>query len=156
MSLKCYTHNDVEAVGACTACGKALCASCALYVDDKMVCKECAERMASSKVAAGRKEPFLALLLSLLGGVLTGSLLFSLGQLYNGQPKKFIALTILNMFIGFIALGLYILGAMTIIGLLCCLPVFLLPIVLYLYELCDAYVTADRINRGEPVQDWFP
>jgi uncharacterized membrane protein len=156
--LKCFIHGDVEAAGACTQCGRGLCPQCALNVDGKMVCRECVERMASKNVCApARKEPFLAAVLSLIGGVLTGSLLFSLGQLYNGQVKKFIVFTLANLSIGIIAAIIYlVLSFATIgIGFVCCLPVFALPFVLYLYEVYDAYVIADKINRGEPVKDMF-
>ncbi|HUL62161.1 MAG TPA: hypothetical protein VLT35_03780, partial [Methanocella sp.] len=110
--MKCNVHNDVEAVGTCTSCGKALCQECARTVDGKLMCNDCWQRVAGhtgSPVAADRKDPILALILGLIGGFITGSLLYSLGQLYNGQVKKFIALTVLNACIGFICVDLYIL-----------------------------------------------
>ncbi len=156
--MKCHIHNDVEAVGTCTSCGKALCQECARTVDGKLMCNDCWQRVAGhtgSPVAADRKDPILALILGLIGGVITGSLLFSLGQLYNGQVKKFIALTVLNASIGFICVIIYILGCFTVIGICCCLPVFLIPLILYVYELYDAYDTADRMRRGVSIPDWF-
>ncbi|WP_048197869.1 hypothetical protein [Methanocella arvoryzae] len=104
-----------------------------------------------------RKDPFFAAVLSIAGGLLTGSLLFSLGQLYNGQVKKFTVLTIVNIFMGGIVAALYLGGSLITVGvgLLCCLPVFLLPVIIYIYEIYDAYVTATMLNRGEPAYDWF-
>jgi hypothetical protein len=93
--------------------------------------------------------------LGLGGGIVTGSLLFSLGQLYNGQVKKFIIMTILNAIIGTAAVAIYVIGCFTIIGICCCLPVFAFPLILYVYELFDAYDTASQINRGEQVKDWL-
>jgi len=156
--MKCYLHNDTDAVGTCTSCGKSLCQDCALTVDGRLVCKECRPHVAGhtgSPLETDHKDPLLALLLGLAGGILTGSLLFSLGQLYNGQVRKFIIMTILNVCIGTIAFIIYIIGCFTIIGICCCLPVFLLPLALYVYELYDAYDTALRLNRGEPVMDWM-
>ncbi len=99
----------------------------------------------------------ILVILALLGGLVTGSLLFSLGQLYNGQIKKFIILTVANACIGTIAGIIYVVGIFSTagIGCLCCLPVLALPLILYLYELFDAYDTATRINRGEIVPDWL-
>jgi TM2 domain-containing membrane protein YozV len=156
--MKCYIHNDVEAVGTCTTCGKSICQDCAQTVDGRLVCKDCAPYApghTGSRVERDRKDPLVALLLGLGGGIVTGSLLFSLGQLYNGQVKKFIVLTILNACIGTIAAVIYILGCFTIVGICCCLPVFLIPLILYIYELYDAYDTAMRVNRGELIRDWL-
>jgi hypothetical protein len=157
--MKCYVHNDVDAVGTCVECGKALCADCMVNASGRVICKDCAGRLATHRAYAPeqKKEPFLALILSLLGGFVTGSLLFSLGQLYNGQIKKFIILTVVNACIGAVVGAVYFAGALVSggIGCLCCLPVLALPLILYLYELYDAYDTADRINRGEPVRDWL-
>lgn len=157
--MKCYVHNDADAVGTCVECGKALCAECAVNANGRIICKDCAGRLATPRAYAPdqKKEPVLALILSLLGGFVTSSLLFSLGQLYNGQVKKFVILTVLNASIGFAAFVIYAFGgALTYgIGCLCCLPVLALPLILYIYELYDAYDTAERINRGEPVKDWL-
>jgi TM2 domain-containing membrane protein YozV len=157
--MKCYTHNDVDAIGTCVECGKALCADCMVNANGRVICKDCAGRMAASGTCATgqRKEPFLAVILSLLGGLVTGSLLFSLGQLYNGQVKKFIILTVVNACIGTVAVLIYVFGGLVTygIGCLCCLPVLALPLIIFLYELFDAYDTADRINRGELVRDWL-
>ena len=158
--MKCYKHNDVDAVGTCTSCGRAICQDCALTVNGKLMCKECTAEKAAhtgSPVVADRKEPVLALLFSLVGGLLTGTLLFSLGQLYNGQVRKFMILTLANLCVGAVAAILYILGSVATLGVgcLCCLPVLAIPLVLYAYELYDAYDTAARMNRGERVPDWL-
>ncbi len=80
--MKCYVHPDVEAIGTCTSCGKAICSTCSMEVGGKLVCKPCAEKMATQRLivqAAPKKEPALALLLSLVGGLVSG-LLIGLGQ----------------------------------------------------------------------------
>jgi fatty acid desaturase len=123
-----------------------------------MVCKECTTALAEQAAyCRPRKDPFVAVILAIGGGLLTGSLLFSLGQLYNGQIKKFIALTLINLFMGGIVAALYLGGSVVSLGIgfLCCLPVFLLPVLVYVYEIYDAYMTAARISRGELAYDWF-
>jgi hypothetical protein len=157
--MKCYTHPEAEASGTCVECGKALCSDCIVNVSGKVVCKECAGRLAAGKIYSPdqKKEPFLAVILALLGGIVTGSLLFSLGQLYNGQAKKFIVLTVANACIGAVAGIIYFFGGIATMGIgcICCLPVLALPLILYLYEIFDAYDVATRINRGEIVPDWL-
>jgi TM2 domain-containing membrane protein YozV len=124
--LKCYKHNDVEAVGICTGCGNAVCPDCMTSVNGRIVCQECLRKMASQTVAVRRKEPVLSLILSfLLPGV---------GQVYNGQVRK-----------GLIMLVVYILLWWTCI----------VTLVLWIYGMYDGYTTAERINRGETVGDWL-
>jgi hypothetical protein len=156
--MKCYVHNDVDAVGTCTSRGKSLCQDCVRTVDGKLVCKDCLPLLTGhtgSPLEADRKDPLLALLLGLGAGILTGSLFFSPRQLYNGQVKKFIVLTILNAIIGVVAPAIYIIGCFTVIGVCCCLPVFVLSSILYVYEPYDAYDIAARMNRGEAIRDWL-
>ena len=157
--MKCYLHNEAEAIGTCTGCGRGICPECSLTVNGKVVCKNCVSGLLAERVICppARKDPFIAAVLSLIGGLLTGSLLFSLGQLYNGQIKKFIVLTLVNIFMGGIVAALYLGGSFLTIGVgfLCCLPIFLLPLLIYIYEVYDAFVTADKIKRGEPAYDWF-
>jgi TM2 domain-containing membrane protein YozV len=155
--MKCYVHPDVEAMGTCTSCGKAICSTCSMEVGGKLVCKPCAEKMATQCLtvkAVPQKEPALALLLSLVGGLVSG-LLIGLGQIYNGQVKKGIILCIAHVVIWAVIIVAYILLALTVVGAICCLPIFAFPFLLWLYAMYDAYVTADRINKGEPVKDWL-
>ncbi|HTY91940.1 MAG TPA: hypothetical protein VMC84_12260 [Methanocella sp.] len=165
--MKCNTHPDVDAVGTCTSCGKAVCADCAAEKDGKVFCKTCVEKMAiqppaqaaaqpvspAVPVAEIKKEPFFSLVLSFLGMFVMGFI--GLGQIYNGQFKKGIILTVGNWVLGCGVGIIYLLGVITIIGAVCCLPVLLIPLVLWIYAMYDAYVTADQINKGEPVKDWL-
>ncbi len=157
--MKCYNHPDVEAIGTCTSCGKAICSDCSMDVGGKLVCKPCTEKMAvqcAAPQAAARKEPALALLLSLVGGIVSG-LFIGLGQVYNGQVKKGIILSVANVVICGGIVGVYVIAGLATLGIgfLLCLPVLLLPLVLWFYAMYDAYVTADMINKGEPVVDWL-
>lgn len=138
--MKCYVHEDTEAVGFCTRCGKAICSQCTMEVDGKTVCKPCVEAMASQKVfCVNKKEPVLSLLLSFfIPGV---------GQIYNGEIKKGLAMLVTYYLFSIVTVILCII----LIGL-CLLP-FLLAY--WLYILYDAVVTADKINKGEPTKDWF-
>jgi hypothetical protein len=38
--MKCYNHPEVDAIGTCTVCGKAICQECSIDVSGKLVCKE--------------------------------------------------------------------------------------------------------------------
>ncbi len=156
--MKCYLHPDAEAAGTCTSCGKAICPDCSMEIGGKLLCKPCCERVASQCMAAqaSKKEPALALLLSFVGGLVSG-LLIGLGQIYNGQAKKGVILCVLNIVLGLCILIVYILASILTLGIgaFCCLPIFAAPLLLWLYAMYDAYTTADKINRGEPVRDWL-
>jgi TM2 domain-containing membrane protein YozV len=160
--MKCYAHPDVDAIGTCTNCGKAVCPACSMEVGGKLVCKHCAEIMATQCVTAQAmpmKEPALALLLSLVGGLVSG-LAIGLGQVYNGQIKKGIILSVLNVSIWAIIVAAYVIVTVLTLGFgAFCLPVLCLPMLisplLWLYAMYDAYMIADRMNKGEPVKDWL-
>lgn len=156
--MKCYVHPDVDAVGTCTVCGRSVCQNCAIDMNGKLTCKSCVEKMASqpSGKAIVKKEPVLALLLSLVGGLVIG-LLIGLGQIYNGQVRKGIILCAINLVLEGIIVTVYVLISIFTLGLgfLCCLPIFAAPLLTWLYAMYDAYIMADRINKGEPVKDWL-
>lgn len=127
--LKCNMHSDVDAVGTCTRCGRALCSVCAMNINGKLQCKQCTEQMASNAAntaVVNRKEPLLSLILSFI--------IPGLGQIYNGQVKK-----------GLVLLVGYILLCWTCIA----------PLVIWLYCMYDGYTVAGSINRGECAPDWF-
>jgi TM2 domain-containing membrane protein YozV len=129
-----------------------------MEVGGKIVCKSCAEKMASQPAQiANKKEPALALLLSLVGGFLTGGLLLGLGQIYNGQIKKGIGILLIHAVIWIIVVVVYIvIGLISLgVGFICGLPILLIPLVFWLWVLYDAYTTAVKINNGEPVKDWL-
>ncbi len=157
--MKCYVHPDVEGVATCTNCGKVVCPECAVDVGGKIVCRSCAEKISSQPAAipVNRKEPALALLLSLAGGILTGGLLLGLGQIYNEQIKKGIGILLIHVFMWVILGIIYVVvGLMTLgVGFICCLPILAFPLVFWLWVLYDAYTTAVKINNGEPVKDWL-
>jgi hypothetical protein len=154
--MKCYMHPEVEAAGACTSCGRAICSDCSMDVAGKLVCKACTEKMATQCVTVSKKEPALALLLSLAGGMVSG-IFIGLGQLYNGQVKKAIILSVAHVLAWFITICAYVLlGLVTLgVGFILCLPILLAPLALWVYVLYDAYVTAEKINKGEIVKDWL-
>lgn len=159
--MKCYVHPDIDAVGTCTNCGKTVCAICATEVNGKIVCKQCVERMAAqaqqpapaTNAPANKKDPLIAVVLAFVGSWLFGFI--TLGAIYNGQIKKAIILWIAYWAVIILTVVIYFVGCFTYIGIICCLPVFILPIIMWLYILYDTYKTASRINDGEPVKDWL-
>jgi TM2 domain-containing membrane protein YozV len=152
--MKCYVHPDIDAVGTCANCGKSVCSNCAVDFNGKVTCKSCIEKMTSSSASSysgtaqapvNRKEPIFSLALSFLGYFLFG--IIGLGQIYNGQLKKGIILTLANWVL------LCLIGILVwfVIGF-CIIPV---QLILWLYAMYDAYVVAEKINRGEPTRDWL-
>jgi hypothetical protein len=163
--MKCYVHPDVDAVGTCANCGKFVCSSCAVDYKGKVTCKSCVEKMTSAPAAAAatpvagvlpaRKEPILSVALSFLGFFVFG--IIGLGQIYNGEVKKGVALTIGNYVLWFLMAIIFFAGSVVTLGFgaMCCWVVFLVPVILWFYAMYDAYVVASKINRGEPTKDWF-
>jgi TM2 domain-containing membrane protein YozV len=101
-----------------------------MEVGGKLVCKNCAQNLANRQVsapsAANKKEPFLALILSFL--------IPGLGQLYNGDLTKGIFLflgAIVSVVLMFVCIG------------------FLTYLAIWIYGMYDAYIYAEKINRGE-------
>lgn len=41
--MKCFNHPDVEAVGVCVRCGKAVCKECQRIAEGKVFCPSCFE-----------------------------------------------------------------------------------------------------------------
>ena len=39
--MKCYNHPEIEAIGFCTSCNKAICDECAVDIQGKLLCREC-------------------------------------------------------------------------------------------------------------------
>ncbi len=88
--MKCYTHPDVEAVGTCVSCGKAVCTGCAVDVAGKIHCQRCVAVGAARGASATGGLPTNPLaivslvlgVLGLLGGFCTGPI----GALLLGAP----------------------------------------------------------------------
>ena len=104
------------------------CSNCGETIDiNAVVCPKCGVKVGG---VTEEKSPIMALILSLL--------VCGLGQFYNGQPKKGIILLISAMVSGLLIL--------LVIGFV------LLPIV-WIYNLYDAYTTAEKISNGIEVED---
>jgi hypothetical protein len=223
--MTCYQHPSMPAHDRCANCGKEICAVCITHVNDKIVCRDCADVLRSQPVpvavepqpeaqapaetpvkaeapataavevpkeapvppvskpsevpapivpsglatvarpsppatavpdpgAGGRKakEPLLSAALSL---ILPGA-----GQAYNGQIPK--GLVLAAIYLGTIAI---ITGGMVVTALsagrngdpgpaCCCLPLFVVPMIVLVYAIYDAYNAAEKINNNQPVREW--
>ena len=84
--MKCYNHPDREAVGVCVGCGKAVCQECAVEVDGKIYCKDCAAE-------ALRREPRPA------PATKAGE-----------SPKSWLAALLLSIFLGHLGVDRFYLG----------------------------------------------
>lgn len=123
--MKCYVHPEVDSVGICTNCGKNVCSGCAVEINGKTVCKNCVQA-SSKQTYVKRKEPLLSLILSFL--------IPGLGQIYNGEGVKGVVLIIAAVIS--VVLATVCIGALTYL-------------IVWLYAMYDAYVIAERINKGE-------
>lgn len=150
--MNCAKHPDVPASAFCRTCGKALCPNCARDVRGVIYCEEClASRLGDTipatpppyatvppvstpVVVRQGGSPGLAALLSIIPGV---------GQMYNEQYAK--GLIFVLVFAVLIQIADSVSG---VIGGLA-IPAF------WIYQIFDAYKTAEARRFGQPLPDPF-
>src|SRR6476660_10593393 len=96
--MKCAVHSDVDAVGYCRNCGKAMCSTCVRPVRDVLYCEDCLANVIgipSATPAAAASEPFAvssppdpARRVGSPGGAFFLGLFPGLGAVYNGEYNK--------------------------------------------------------------------
>ncbi len=151
--MNCAKHPDLTASAFCRTCGKALCSNCTRDVRGVIYCEEClASRLGDTVPATppppyatvppvgtpvvirqGGGSPALAAILSLIPGV---------GQMYNEQYAK--GLIFVLVFAALIQMADHVSG---LFGLLI--------VGFYIYQIIDAYKTADARRFGLPLPDPF-
>ncbi len=139
--MNCYLHQDLQAVGYCRSCGRPLCESCRQVAQGTIYCAEHlpAQPAAapSAPVQPSTGSPGLAFVLGLIPGV---------GAIYNGQyVKGLIHVVILGILISVLDSGAAG-GFEPLFGLLTALWFF--------YMAFEAYHTASKRQRGEPVDEF--
>ena len=149
--MNCAKHPDLTATAFCRTCGKALCPSCSRDVRGVIYCEECLANRLGDTVPATPPpyatvppvgtpvvirqggSPGLAALLSFIPGV---------GQMYNEQYAK--GLIFVLIFAALIQITDKVNG---LFGLL--IAGF------YIYQIIDAYKTAEARRFGQPLPDPF-
>jgi len=100
--MKCAVHSDVDAVGFCRNCGKAMCSTCVRPVRDVLYCEDClanvigipgatpsvASNTAPSESFAVSSPPAAARRVSSPGVAFFLGLFPGLGAVYNGEYNK--------------------------------------------------------------------
>lgn len=168
--MKCYIHPSIDATQTCSECGKAICDACTMEINGKLLCRSCTEKLAGAQAptqapplvppvvesplgpAIQKKEPLLALILSFF--------IPGLGHLYDGLKKKGVSLIIAFIVIWFfIFVSSAITTSSTASGsssspYACCTCIFFLAyLAIWVYGMYDSYISAQRINKGEKVED---
>lgn len=111
--MKCYVHTDVDPVGTCTSCGRAICSQCAVEMQDKLVCREC---LAGGKAATRKYEPNTAFLVELVGGFFG---LLGIGYIYVGRTNDGILRLVLWILYDMMAVVVISLLVALIVGIVC-------------------------------------
>jgi hypothetical protein len=160
--MKCAVHTDVEAVGYCRNCGKAMCSTCVRPVRDVLYCEEClatimgipaAPAVAAPDAAASApavlppapartgSSPGVAFVLGLFPG---------LGAVYNGEYNKAL--------IHIVVFAAMIVGLNSDLGDASETALSLLLAGFVLYMAFDAMRTAKAKSVGEtrvdPLESW--
>ncbi len=140
--MNCYLHTDREAKAYCRSCGRPLCEDCQRLAQDTVYCSEHAPAPPPAPAAApaavpSSDSPGLAFVLGLIPGV---------GAIYNGQyVKGLIHVIVLGVLISILSSGSAG-GFEPLFGLLTALWFF--------YMAFEAYHTANRRLRGQPVDEF--
>jgi TM2 domain-containing membrane protein YozV len=102
-----------------------------------------------ASASASPKSPILSAILSFF--------IPGLGQIINGQLKKGLILLIGYIVLWVILSVVYVIGSFATggVGVCCCFPVLLVPLLINIYAAYDAYKTAKDINAGIFVKDWM-
>jgi Domain of unknown function (DUF5668)/B-box zinc finger len=139
--MNCAVHTEIPAAAYCRSCGKPLCEECKRTAGGTIFCAEHAPAAGVSPVSAGSPDtgasPVLAALLGTIPGV---------GAIYNGQyGKGLVHAVIFGLLVSILASGS--MGGMEpLIGILLTAFIF--------YMCIEAYHTARKRQRGEPVEEF--
>jgi hypothetical protein len=68
--MKCATHPDVDAVGVCVNCGRAVCSTCRTVVGGKTSCPACATSVSDVVKRKPTAKPIAGGILGIIAGVL--------------------------------------------------------------------------------------
>lgn len=109
--MKCANHPEKDAVSICNHCGKSICPDCQIMLKNESYCLQC-QGSGAELAKKQNRSPALAAILSFI--------VAGLGQFYNGQPGKGIAIF---------------------------LTAFL--VIPWFFGIYDAYATAKKINQGK-------
>jgi hypothetical protein len=138
--MKCAVHPELDAVGYCRNCGKALCAGCSREVRGMIYCESCLADMVTQPraVQQGGTSPALATCCGFIPG---------LGAVYNGEYMK--AIIQVCVFVGFILVLQSTNSELvqTVFGI--SLGAFIF------YMLVDANRTAKARLMGQNPPEWF-
>jgi len=68
--MKCATHPDIDAVGVCVNCGRAVCPTCRTVVGGKTYCPACATGVSNEAKRKPTAKPIVGGILGIIDGVL--------------------------------------------------------------------------------------
>lgn len=95
--MKCYSHQDRDAVGACISCGKAVCQECAQEVEGKIYCKGCAAEAVRRREAEAKR-------------VEAEEVQAPTAAAEEESPKSWLAALLLSVFLGHLGVDRFYLG----------------------------------------------
>jgi hypothetical protein len=157
--MKCAVHSDVDAVGYCRNCGKAMCSTCVRPVRDVLYCEDClatvvgipgaapavASNAGAPATAAVAPPPDPARRVGSPGVAFFLGLFPGLGAVYNGEYNKAL--------IHIVAFAAIIVGLSSDLGDGGALTLSLLLAGFVLYMAFDAMRTAKARSLGESTTD---
>jgi hypothetical protein len=106
ITMKCYIHPTIEAIGVCSMCGRGVCPQCAKTINHKLLCNECISSPIPLDSVKQKQYAVLSALLGWLGvinvlliGIYSTLKLYHLGIMRGYQLEVYIVsfLTLLLM-----------------------------------------------------------
>ncbi len=85
--MKCFYHNDRDAVAQCSECGKFLCSDCAEKWEPPL-CPSCGKSISSYNRSSAAASLILTVILLVLGGLFTGFMYFSTDSTFYSFGEK--------------------------------------------------------------------
>lgn len=152
--MTCAVHNDAAAVAYCRTCGKPMCEKCTHSVKGVVYCEDCiASRLhdtiptpAAAAAGATPAEPPRSSPSPGLAAVLAGFFPFGVAAVYTAQYAKGLAHLLVFAFLVW-GLSNASGGVEPLLGI--ALAFF------YVYQIIDAFRSAQAIQRGQPAPDPF-
>lgn len=106
--MKCLLHQECDAIGICSCCGRGLCSSCAIELDKKLYCNLCVNEAFNELKSSNAVEAsyyWLPVLFGPVGGIIA----YFINENFRKNRNRAKNMLHLGILVGFIHLYIYIL-----------------------------------------------
>ena len=94
--MKCFIHNEIEAIGVCKKCGKAMCDNCSSFNEHRGICPACSRRSIAQQVKEYNKKIAVGILVFMIGNFIASFISFGAVVIFSLISGLLIAVPILK------------------------------------------------------------